>query len=822
MKKVEITEELEKELIYKYTFLNLSREKLNAEYGIDKDRLKRFFESKDIYQDKYKLNQPQKDFIIEKKKEGWGVERIKKELPIGFSPSHMVISEFLKSINLNTEKNVKFIPSEEELNTYITMFDNGQTLEEMYHVYKRTKSVITEILKENNRSFNKAKPLSEEEKSLITKHFNNGVSKSEISRITNRDYSTIDNFLNKNNVENVKRSDDENKVLNLHSQGLNSSDIQRRTGFSIKKINKIILDNNLEINYKITPINETEINYVINNYGDKTITELSEELNRDVRTISNILEKNNKQIVSNPNKFGYTAEQLENIIQLKTENKKSNSEIGKMYDVSHKTIEKVLKTNNVEYPETPNKIEINNELCIIIKYLVENENFTLNNFANLLNVSLPTIKKYTSNVNYINLDTNKENIINLLIKYNDTFKNIKDLLQYEIDNNIKNYRTFTNNVTKQLNISKSTLVACCEYIYDEFNWMYDEAIEQYCYHLYYNENQSLVKIGSLFGCKDGWVRTFFNKNNWIRDNKYSYSVSESEKEISDYVVNNFKNTILSDRKILNGKEIDILYNNIGIEYNGLYFHSIESGKTKKYHLDKTELANSKGFKLIHIFEDEYKNNKELVLQKINYLLGGTSHIENKIHARKCVIKIVNNSDSNDLLNDNHIQGQCNSTIRYGAYYNDELVSVMCFSKISSYHSFNNENSYELTRFCVKNNTVVNGIANRLIKQFILDYRPSEIISFADRRWTLDKDNNIYTKLGFELDNIGKPNYFWCKNGNRYKSYNFKKSNIMKRKEFDNILDKDNKTEVEIMNEAGYVRVYDCGLFRYKLKINNQI
>ena len=79
-----------------------------------------------------------------------------------------------------------------------------------------------------------------------------------------------------------------------------------------------------------------------------------------------------------------------------------------------------------------------------------------------------------------------------------------------------------------------------------------------------------------------------------------------------------------NRTILDGKEIDIYFpqKKIGIEFNGLRWHTEWFGKREPdYHLKKTEECNRKGIGLIQIFEDEYVNKKQLVLNKIKHILN---------------------------------------------------------------------------------------------------------------------------------------------------------------------------------------------------------
>ena len=115
-----------------------------------------------------------------------------------------------------------------------------------------------------------------------------------------------------------------------------------------------------------------------------------------------------------------------------------------------------------------------------------------------------------------------------------------------------------------------------------------------------------------------------------------------------------KEKLYIDRKSHKFYEIDMYIPELklGIEFDGLYWHSEAAGKDKNYHLNKTIFCNQKGIHLIHIFEDEYNNKKEIVLDKIKSYANA---IENKIFARKCEIKEILANERNAFLNENHIQ-----------------------------------------------------------------------------------------------------------------------------------------------------------------------
>lgn len=269
----------------------------------------------------------------------------------------------------------------------------------------------------------------------------------------------------------------------------------------------------------------------------------------------------------------------------------------------------------------------------------------------------------------------------------------------------------------------------------------------------------------------------------------------------------------SDRHILNGREIDIFIpeKNIGIEYNGNKWHTEWfAKKDKNYHLFKMEECREKGVGLITIFEDEYELHKEIVLNKLTHILNiGNEHTP-KLYGRKCQIKEIYSYIAEDFLNVNHIQGFVNSTLFLGAFYNENLVGVMSFTKQA-------DNNWELTRLATDIKYNCCGVGGKLFNYFIKNYDFNEIKSFADRRWTLDENNNIYTKLGFVFHSFTKPNYtYYNANVNRYKrfhKFNFRKDKLVKKYSQLN----PRMTETEMVKELGYDRIWDCGLIKYVYK-----
>ena len=113
--------------------------------------------------------------------------------------------------------------------------------------------------------------------------------------------------------------------------------------------------------------------------------------------------------------------------------------------------------------------------------------------------------------------------------------------------------------------------------------------------------------------------------------------SFGENEIYSFLFNDLgvKDILKRDKTILYPKELDIYIKSHGlaIEYNGLRWHSEKFGKDKEYHLNKTLECKNKHINLIHIFEDEWEDKKEIVKHKLKHILKYDTSLP-KIYARK--------------------------------------------------------------------------------------------------------------------------------------------------------------------------------------------
>lgn len=296
-----------------------------------------------------------------------------------------------------------------------------------------------------------------------------------------------------------------------------------------------------------------------------------------------------------------------------------------------------------------------------------------------------------------------------------------------------------------------------------------------------------------------WLVAGALKKFGIVPKKQNYYRSAAEIDIEDYIksIRPDLTVLTSDRKLIPPYEIDIYIPELALafEYNGLYYHSEEFGKTSKYHLMKTTRCHERGVRLIHIWENDYIKSKEVLFSKIANLL----HKSVPIYARKCTIDTLSIADARAFLNSTHIQGYCNSTIKLGLRYNNEIVACMTFIPTR----FSNDAEWELLRYSSKLHHNVVGGFSKLLTHFVRTQSTS-IISYSDKCWST---GDVYRLNGFDHIRTSKPSYFYTKDGvNVYHRMSFQKKKMKTKLEyFDPAL-----TESENMKNNGFIKIWNCG------------
>jgi hypothetical protein len=195
-----------------------------------------------------------------------------------------------------------------------------------------------------------------------------------------------------------------------------------------------------------------------------------------------------------------------------------------------------------------------------------------------------------------------------------------------------------------------------------------------------------------------------------------------------------------------GKEIDIYFPNyrVGIEMNGVYWHRDNKNK----HKTKVKICERNGIKLLQFTDIDWREKKEIVISMIKHSIGKT---ENKIGARKSIIRNISNNEYKLFCEENHIKGYAPASIKLGSYSGGILIAVFSLSK-----SRFNEDVWECIRFCTKRNYLLVGGLSKFLSFVEKNTHINKFVTYCDLHYG---NGNSYIK---HMEYLGEtpPNYYY--------------------------------------------------------------
>jgi very-short-patch-repair endonuclease len=344
-------------------------------------------------------------------------------------------------------------------------------------------------------------------------------------------------------------------------------------------------------------------------------------------------------------------------------------------------------------------------------------------------------------------------------------------------------------IKSRFNLSNQTPIPDdIQRLIDDKNWF----IENYT-----NTNKTLQDLADELSISQATMSVYLRKHE-IEPKRYKDSAQE--RQVYNAIISRYSGEVIRNtRNLIPPQEIDIYIPEfkLGIEINGIYWHSFNAGgKDHMYHESKRLLCESQGILLLQFWDSEIIEKFDIIMS----MIFSRMNLNTRIPARKTIIQEVSNDVKRKFLDENHIQGRCESSIDYGLFYNNELVSLMTFGK-----SRFSKVPYELLRFCNKKFHGVIGGAGKLLKHFINNHNDS-VISYSDSRYS---DGGLYKTLGFQLKTVNRPQYYYTKD-----YYNLE-SRMKYQKKYIKCLYPDiydsSLTEFDNMLKIGYDRIYGCSI-----------
>ena len=272
--------------------------------------------------------------------------------------------------------------------------------------------------------------------------------------------------------------------------------------------------------------------------------------------------------------------------------------------------------------------------------------------------------------------------------------------------------------------------------------------------------------------------------------------SKAQLEIFEFVKSLASDAISCDREVIGPKELDIYVpsRKFGIEYNGLYFHSVEMIPDQKHAQKKLEACRAAGVSLFSVFEDEWRDKRNLVESMIRHRLGVPGEV---LDARKMLVEEISSSRAREFFEANHLDGytRCTTTFALIDKITQRIVAAASIRR--AFHA-SYSNYYEIGRSCTLACAHVRGWLGRLTKA-AREYAISEgklgLMTYVDSRVGEGKS---YEAAGWKVLKASTgPRFWWTDFHDRFNRFKYKADKTR------------NMTQAQIAEEAGVVMMFGC-------------
>lgn len=99
--------------------------------------------------------------------------------------------------------------------------------------------------------------------------------------------------------------------------------------------------------------------------------------------------------------------------------------------------------------------------------------------------------------------------------------------------------------------------------------------------------------------------------------------SSPENEMAEFIESLGFSVVRNSRKIIPPLELDVVVNEapIAFEFNGIFWHSEQNGKSSQYHQRKTLMSKRAGIRLFHVYESDWDLDQESIKERIATILN---------------------------------------------------------------------------------------------------------------------------------------------------------------------------------------------------------
>ena len=286
--------------------------------------------------------------------------------------------------------------------------------------------------------------------------------------------------------------------------------------------------------------------------------------------------------------------------------------------------------------------------------------------------------------------------------------------------------------------------------------------------------------------------------------KCSHIISNGEQSLAEFVGSRV-DIITNTRAIITPYELDIYIpsKSIAIEYNGINWHSEKFNDDSMKHQKKHLLCKDNWIRLIQIWEDDWKNKRNLVESMIDAALG---NFNKTIYARNTVLTPISGSDAKVFFEQNHLNGFRTAQQHIALKHHDEIVMAASFSKPSVFIK-NKHEDMEIVRMASLQGCRIVGGLSKILSTLTFN----SLLTYADALWY---DGQGYKAVGFEQQGLTEPGYAYVHPQKLDRKHRFSCT----KQKIEKMLENYDATLSEKDNMAlnNYYRLYDAGHYRFVL------
>jgi hypothetical protein len=174
--------------------------------------------------------------------------------------------------------------------------------------------------------------------------------------------------------------------------------------------------------------------------------------------------------------------------------------------------------------------------------------------------------------------------------------------------------------------------------------------------------------------------------------------------------------------------------------------------------------------IVHLHQDIWQSQTSIVQSRLRVKAGKknidiiNNNNNQRLFARKTTVERITGDVARDFFTQHHLWGATKAKYIYGLFHptdsSDEYSTrqLVAAASFSAHRTVLRDSipfqSYELLRFCTRQDTTIVGGLSKLIQAFIRDQQPDDIVTQIDRDWGSGK--SWCNKLGFTSVQVMPP------------------------------------------------------------------